>query len=100
MRRAVEQPDANGIGPLDDVEIGQNMALLVDDEARAGASRGLVAEEAGDLGFGGDVDDALVRRGVDQDVVALVRVEVLENIGRRSGSLVIVDLAGRRDEIR
>ena len=45
MGRAVEQGDPDGTGPLDDVEIGQQMTLLVDDEPRTGARRGLVPEE-------------------------------------------------------
>jgi len=100
VRRAVEQPDADRIGPLDDVEISQNMAQFVNDEARTGARRGLVAEEAGGLGFGGDVDDPFVGRGVDQHVGPLFRVEVLQNIGRRSWSLVRSVLPLGRDGTR
>ena len=59
--------------------------MLVDDEPRAGARRGLVAEEALALGLGRDVDDALVHRGVDQDVVPLFRVELLEHVFGRGG---------------
>ena len=74
------------IGPLDDVKIGQDVALLVDDEPRARPGRGLVAEEAPALGLGRDVDDALVHRGIDQDVVPLVGVELLEHVfGRGRG---------------
>ena len=83
--RAVEERDPDGIGPLDDVEVGQDVPLLVDDEARAGARRGLVAEEALALGLGGDVDDALVHLGVDEDVVPLLGVEVLEHVVGRGG---------------
>ena len=73
------------VGPLDDVEVGQDVPLLVDDEARAGARRGLVAEEALALRLGGDVDDALVHVGVDEDVVPLLGVEVLEHVLGRGG---------------
>ena len=75
------------------------MALFVDDETRTGSSRGLVAEDAGDLGFGGDVDYALVRRGIDQDILPLVRVEVLENIGPAERELGRLSICGG-DETR
>ena len=64
VRRAVEERDPDrhpARSSLDHVKIGQDMPLLVDDEARAGAGGGLVAEEAEHLGLGRDVDDALVR---------------------------------------
>ena len=81
--RTVEQRDPDGVGPLDDVEIGQDMAGLVDDESRAAAGGRLVAEEARLGRLGGDVDHALVHRGVDLDVVPLVGVEALEHVLRR-----------------
>jgi len=84
--RAVEERDADGVGVLDDVEVGQDMPLLVEDEARARAGGGLVAEEALALRLGGDVDDALVHVGVDEDVVPLLGVEVLEHVVGRGGS--------------
>ena len=36
--RAVEERDPDRVGPLDDVEVGQDVALLVDDEPRARAA--------------------------------------------------------------
>ncbi len=100
VRRAVEERDPDrdpaGIVFLDDVKIGQDVALLVDDEPRAGAGRGLVAEEAGHLGLGRDVDDALVGRGVDADVVPLVGIEVLEHIFRMRRSRILNIRRGRR----
>ena len=71
---------------MNDVKIGQNMALLVDDEARPGPGRGVVTEETGHLGLGGDVDDALVGRVIDPNVVPLVGIEVLEHVFRRRRS--------------
>ena len=74
-------------------EIGDDMSLLVDHEPRSGAGRSLVAEKAGGLGLGRDVDRALVGRVIDPDVVALVGIEILEDIfgwgrGLRAGLTV------------
>ena len=81
---------------MDDVEIGENMALLVDDEARPGAGRGLVTEETGDLGLGRDVDDALVGRVIDPNVVPLVGIEILEHVFGRRRAAWDRDRRGRR----
>ena len=58
-------------------------------KARAGAGGRIVTEEAGHLGLGGDVDDALVGCVVDSNVIPLVRIEVLEHVVGRRRSLIV-----------
>ena len=82
MLGAVEERDADRVGTLDHVKIGENMALLVDHESGARSGGGLIAEEAEALGFGRDVHDALIRGGIDVHVVSLVGIEVLEHVFR------------------
>ena len=56
-------------------------------------------KKPGHLGLGGDVDDALVGRVVDPNVVPLVGIEVLEHVfGRRRSR--ISDFPWRDDRAR
>ena len=73
----VPESDFDGLGAVDNVVVGEDMSLIINDKARALALLGDGAEEevAADDGGAGDVDDGWEGALVDGDVLLLFGVK-------------------------
>jgi len=93
---AVGEGDLDGLGVVDDVIVGEDVALLVEDEAASLPLLGDGTEEevAAGEGGAGDVDDGGQGAFVDGDVLLLFGVECGGGVGLGEGEVAYGALGG------